>query len=168
MCEDREKSPLLQFFCYLCHMKRLLLFLTLFISVTAGAQHAQGLKVISHKITSAWPSSLRSVKGKAQAVVKNTGKVRTFSDVQALVYRNGEPFVEGTCSDVAVARGQATYPLLGEVSLFRGRSVWDAVKAAVNFDAGEYTVDISMQVVYPDTTVTVTRTGIPLTKYLKR
>ena len=148
-------------------MKRLVLLFTLFVSVAAGAQHAQGLKVISHRITSAWPSSLHSVKGKAQAVVKNTGKSRTFSDIRALVYRNGEPFVEGTCSDVEVKKGQAAYPMLGEVSLYKGKSVLDAVKAAVNFDAGEYTVDISMQVVYPDTTVTVTRMGIPLTKYLK-
>lgn len=147
--------------------KRYLLFLLIFVSVAAGAQHAQGLKVVSHKITSAWPASLRSVRGRAQAVVENTGKVRTFSGITAQVYRLGEPFVEGTCEDVTVAAGRRSYPLIGVVTLSEGRSVMDAVKAALHFDASEYTVDISMQVVYPDTTATLFRTGVPLSKYLK-
>ena len=149
-------------------MKRLPILLILFLlPFLASAQHSTGLKVLSYKITSAWPASLRSVKGRAKVVVNNTDKERTLSDIKALVYRNGEPFVEGVCTDVALERGQVVYTPQGLVTLCEGQSVWDAIKAALAFDASEYTVDISMQVAYSDTTAFITRKGVPLKKYLK-
>lgn len=150
--------------------KKLLLVLALLLmTLAARGQYFTGFSVESYRITSAWPTSLRSVRGNVQAVIGNTGQTRRLSDVEAIVYRNGRRFVVGTGEDTTFMKGRGTYVLKGRATLADGVSTWDAIRAAFNFNANEYTIDFNVTITYPDGHRDyVTRRGIPLVHYLRR
>ena len=150
-------------------MKKLLFLLALLLcGNVAQAQYFKGFSVESYRISSAWPTSFRSVRGNVKAVVGNTGDTRTLSGVQATIYRNGRRFAVGTGEDVTFRQGRGEYLLKGEARLADGVSTWEAIRAAFSFKASEYTLDFSVTITHADGTVDqVHRTGIPLTHYLR-
>ena len=151
-------------------MKRLaLIFVLCFTAIVAQAQYFTGFSVVSYRITSAWPTSLRSVRGNVAATVSNTGDTRTMSEITATVYRNGRRFAHGTCEDVTFFQGTRNYTLKGRVQLADGVSTWDAILAALSFNVAEYTLDFSITIRHADGSVdNVVRTGRALSDYLHR
>lgn len=149
--------------------KFFLIFVLLLVAFSARAQYFTGFSVKSYSITSAWPTSFRSVKGSVTATIGNTGDTRAMSGITATVYRSGKRFAHGTCADVTFRRGTASYVLNGQVTLADGVSTWDAIMAALSFNAAEYTVDFTVNITHPDGRVDhVVRTGMPVTHYLHR
>lgn len=135
----------------------------------AQAQYFQGFSVQGYRISSALPTSFRSVKGSVTANIGNTADTRTMSGITATVYRQGRRFAHGVCDDVTFFRGTREYVLNGQVSLADGVSAWDAIRAAFSFDASEYTIDFTVDITHPDGKVDhVLRSGIPLSHYLRR
>lgn len=153
-------------------MKKIIfLFIGLFLltCLSARAQYFEGFSVKSYKISSVWPTSFRSVKGSVTATVGNTKDARLMSGIRATVYRNGVRFAEGTCEDVTIAVGTHSYVFRGQVWLADGISTWDAIKAALSFNASEYTVDFVVDISHPDGTVDhVVRKDMPVIHYLRR
>lgn len=153
------------------HSKRLLLILIALIicSVTASAQYFYGFSVQSYRISSALPTSFRSVKGSVTASIGNSADVRTMSGITATVYRNGKRFASGKCDDVTFFNGIREYVLKGQVSLADGVSTWDAIVAAFSFKASDYTIDFIVDITHPDGKRDhVVREERPLTHYLRR
>lgn len=152
-------------------MKRyILIILALCLScMAANAQFFHGLGVKSYKVTSAWPTSFRSVKGSVQATISNTDETRSIRNVRATLYRNGKAFAYGTCDDVTLNHGTATYTLRGRGELAPGITTWQAIRAALTFVVTEYTMDFSVDIANPDGTVDhVVRENRPVSHYLRR
>ena len=138
-------------------------------ALTARAQYFYGFSVESYKITSARPTSLRSVKGSVYTRISNTADTRTMRNITATVYRQGRKFAHGTCDPVTFFNGTFGYTLNGRVNLADGVSTWDAIKAAFSFRASDYTVDYVVDIHHADGTVDhVVRKGIPLERYLRK
>ena len=74
-------------------------------TVAAQAQHFYGFSVQSYRISSARPTSFRSVKGSVTATIGNSADTRSMRGITATVYRNGKRFASGTCEDVVFYRG---------------------------------------------------------------
>lgn len=126
------------------------------------------LAIKSYSIDSAWPSSLRSVKGKATITVDNTGDWRSVSAINATVYRNSSTFANGTCSNVTFVKGTGSYTLTGLVTLAEGVTIWQAIGAALSFRPSEYTVDVYATMLHGDgSTEQIEKKAIPVTKFLK-
>ncbi len=135
----------------------------------AFAQYFTGFSVKSYKISSVWPTSFRSLSGSVSASIGNTGDTRAMSGIVATVYRNGKAFAHGNCEDVTFYKGSSTYVLNGVVELAQGISLWDAIGAALSFNANEYTIDFNVDITHPDGKVdNVRRKGMPLAHYLRR
>ena len=146
----------------------LLCVVLLLAAFSAQAQYFTGFSVKSYKIASAWPTSFRSVAGSVSVTVGNTGETRKMTGITATVYRGGKQFAHGICSDVTFVHGTSNYLLEGTVTLAAGVSTWDAILAALSFDAAEYTVDFTVDITHPDGhTDHVVRTGMPVTHYLR-
>lgn len=143
--------------------------MALLVALSAQAQYFTGFSVRSYRIVSAWPTSLRSVKGSVEATVGNSGDTRAMSGITATVYRNGRRFAEGSCDDVTFRNGIQSYTLKGRGQLADGVSTWEAIKAAFSFKASEYTLDFTVTITYPDGhSDQVVRSGRPLSHYLRR
>ena len=123
-----------------------LLAVLLTLSVPAHAQLSR-LKFISYKITSIVPTGLRSVKGSVEVAVRNDTTAFLMKGITGTIYRNGEPFVEGVCSDVRVADGESTVTPTGSVRLCDGVKLWAVLGCLIGFDIEEYTGDLSMTVI---------------------
>ncbi len=152
-------------------MKKILVsFVIVILAVfSANAQHFSGLKVEKYSFDSVYPNSLRSVSGKVTLTVSNTGEARKVKDIKAVAYRNGVPFINGTCSDVSFQRGSKAYPLTGTVSLANGITVWTVIKAALFFNASEYTVDVTCTMTHENgSTEVVRKVGVPISNYIRR
>ena len=151
-------------------MKKFILIIVLLLAAfSAQAQYFTGFSVKSYKIASAWPTSFRSVAGSVSVTVGNTGDTRKMTGITATVYRGGKQFAHGVCSDVTFVHGTSNYLLEGTVTLAAGVSTWDAILAALSFDAAEYTVDFTVDITHPDGhTDHVVRSGMPVTHYLRR
>ena len=137
--------------------------------ISLKAQYFEGFSVKSYKITSAWPTSFRSVKGKVSASIGNTADTRAMSGITATVYRNGVRFAQGYCNDITFYAGTQSYTLSGWGELASGISLFEAIRAALSFNASEYTVDFTVNITHPDGKVDhVVRKDVPITHYLKR
>ena len=157
--------------CIFALMDRFLTFLlSAVLSLTIAAENHpfDKLDVKQYSIDSAWPTSLRSVKGKASISVDNSGDRRDVTGISAVVYRKGERFAEGACDDVCFEKGEKTYSISGTVSLAEGISVWQAIGAALSFRPSEYTIDICAVMKHENGSVEqIERLGVPATRFLK-
>lgn len=134
----------------------------------AHAQYFQGFSVQGYRISSALPTSFRSVKGSVTATIGNSADTRAMSSITATVYRQGRRFAQGVCADVTFFHGTREYVLNGQVSLADGVSTWDALRAAFSFDVSEYTIDFTVTITHPDGKKDhVVRSGVPLSRYLR-
>ncbi len=151
-------------------MKRLYILLVAVLAcVVMNAQTSPfaGLKIVNYKITSVWPESFREVRGSVDVTMDNTHTQRVASNIRANVYRNGNAFVSGICSDVTFLKGQNKYTLNGMVKLADGISVWNAIGAAFTFDPNEYIVEITMMMTHEDgRTETIVR-KVPATRFFQ-
>ena len=136
---------------------------------TASAQHFDGLAVKgSYKINSLWPESFSAITGSVTVKMSNTGEQRLYKDVRAVLYRNGSAFLDGTCNDIVVAKGDSEVMITGRASLC-GVSIFTVLGSALLTDLTAYTADLYFTDVAPDGTATpVERKGVPLSNYLKR
>ena len=142
----------------------------LIFSTTASAQHFDGLSVAgSYKINSLWPESFSAVSGSVTVKMSNSGEVRKYKDIRAVLYRNGGAFLNGTCGDIVVPKGESEILISGRASLGSGVSIFTVLGSALMTDLSAYTADVFFTDVAPDGTETlVVRQGVPVGKYLKR
>lgn len=152
-------------------VKRILAFFAalLLFAGAASAQHFDGLAVAgTYRINSLWPESFSSVKGVVTVKMSNTGERRVYKDIRAVLYRNGTAFLNGTCNDIVVAKGESEVTITGRASLGSGVSIFSVLGSALLTDLSAYTADIYFTDVAPDgSAVKVARQGVPLSNYLK-
>ena len=128
-------------------------------ALTARAQYFYGFSVESYKITSARPTSLRSVKDATELV-----RLRAAQAVTDAAFKHIVDFMK-----MHIFHGTFGYTLNGKVNLADGVSTWDAIKAVFPFRASDYTVDYVVDIHHADGTVDhVARKGIPLERYLRK
>lgn len=72
---------------------------------TASAQMSD-LKFGNYGVEKIRIKSLRSGTGLAWVMTENSGKSFYMSDIKGTVYKNGKPFVTGTCKPVKVVAGE--------------------------------------------------------------
>lgn len=120
--------------------------LLLTVENSASAQLSR-LHFGDHKINRIALKSLRAVTGEAQVVCTNDTLAFTMSNICGTVYKQGRAFVRGTAEPVTVARGEGLVVVDGEASLCQGITFWD-VLGCIAFKASDYTIDVSMTIVY--------------------
>ena len=128
------------------HLLLVLLAALVLVSTPAQAQLSR-LKFGKYKITSVVPASFRSVKGSAEVAVTNDTTSFLMKDISGVIYRNGEPFVKGTSSDIRVLHGASVISATGHVSLCDGVSVWNVIRCMVDFNPEEFTGNLTMTVI---------------------
>lgn len=134
----------------------------------ASAQYFEGLYASSYRINSLRPESFSSLSGAVTVKMSNTGGVRQFKDIRAVLYRNGSPFLRGTCSDVTVPSGESEVFFSGRAQL-DGVSIFSVLGSALLTDLSAYTADVFFTAVAADGTATpVARQGVPLGNYLNK
>lgn len=111
--------------------------------------------------------SRKSGTGQAWVMTENADKTFVMSDIKGTVYKNGVPFVTGSCEPVKVLAGSSKVVVDGKAQFCDGVSLMDVLKC-VNLNVEEYTIDISMTVFNADTIREVTKTGIELKRLLKK
>ena len=111
----------------------------------AGAQLSR-LTFGKYRIVSIKPLSFRSARGTVEVDVRCDTTTFLMHGISGRVYRNGEPFVQGTCSDVQVSRGSSTVSATGTVSLCEGVTLWNVLGCLVGFDIEEFTGDLDMTI----------------------
>ncbi|MBR6055422.1 MAG: hypothetical protein IKP46_08825 [Bacteroidales bacterium] len=134
----------------------------------ASAQYFGGLSASTYKINSLWPESFSSISGSVTVKMSNTGGVRQFRDISAVLYKGGKPFMRGTCSDVTVPSGESEVAFSGRAQL-DGVSIFSVFGSALMTDLSTYTADVFFTAVDADGTATpVARKGVPVGNYLKK
>ena len=130
-------------------IKHLLLALVAILALSVPSAQAQlsRLKFGKYRITSIVPSSFRSVRGSVEVTVTNDTTSFLMKDITGIIYRNGEPFVEGVCSDVRVVKGTSTVEPVGTVRICEGVSVWSVLRCMVDLNIEEFTGDLSMTLI---------------------
>ena len=132
----------------------------------AQQQYVEGVTIESHKF-SVRPAGLRSVRFYLNARVNNENDSLLIKCRNITLYKNGEPFASGTCPQITLQAGRYEYNIRATVYLSEGVSTWNAMMAALFFDAKDYSVDFSADVFTADgETLNIVRKEIPLTKYL--
>ena len=101
--------------------------------------------------------------------MSNTGEQRLYKDIRAVLYRGGTTFLNGTCNDIVVAKGESEVLINGRATIGSGVSIFTVLGSVLRTDLSAYTADLYFTDVAPDGTETpVARKGVPLSKYLKR
>lgn len=120
------------------------------LAALAGPKQKNALQHIKFgkcRIVSFVPTGLRSVRASVELEAKNDTLAFTLQDVKLLVYRKGQPFVEGVCDEVTVPKGSSKVLVAGEFELCDDVSVWSAVTALRNPDLSEFTGDVDLTIV---------------------
>ena len=128
--------------------------LTLFLTVLAvAAPQAKRSAKLQHikfgkcRIVSMVPKGLRSVRAEIELEARNDTSAFVLEDVKMLIFRKGEPFVEGFCGEITVPKGTSKVRASGDFELCEEVSVLDAVKVLTNPDMSEFTGNVDMTVV---------------------
>ena len=90
-----------------------------------------------------------------------------MSDIKGTVYKNGKPFVTGTCKPVKVVTGTSKVEVDGEAEFCGGVSFTDVLKC-IKLNPKEYKIDISMTIFNVDTIREFKKEGIELGSLLKK
>ena len=135
-------------------MRWKLFILTLFLAVVAvAAPQAKRSAKLDHikfgkcRIVSMVPKGLRSVRAEVELEARNDTSAFMLEDVKLLIFRKGEPFVEGVCGDITVPKGTSKVRASGDFELCEDVSVIEAVKVLSNPDMSEFTGNVDMTVV---------------------
>lgn len=112
------------------------------VALFVGCGKVEDIKVTSFSLKSITPTSLRSVRTKIALEIDNPVMQFTLSDINGILYHNGEEFAYFTAEPLVIARKKDTYTLNGEIK-FAG-SIFSGVMTAVlgNLKAKDFTVDI--------------------------
>ena len=128
--------------------------LTLFLTVLAvAAPQARRAAKLEHikfgkcRIVSMTPKGLRSVRAEVELEAKNDTAAFVLEDVKLLIFRKGEPFVEGFCGEIKVPRGSSKVHASGDFELCDDVSVIEALKVLNNPDMSEFSGNVDMTVV---------------------
>jgi len=114
-------------------------------AVPAQAQQLKSLKFGKYGLEKIRLKSMRSGTGQAWVMTENSGKSFYMTDIKGTVYKNGKPFVTGKCDPVKVVAGKSKVVVDGEAQFCDGVTFKDVLKC-INFDASDYTFDISMTI----------------------
>ena len=128
--------------------------LTLFLTVLAvAAPQTKRAAKLDHikfgkcRIVSMVPKGLRSVRAEVELEAKNDTSAFVLEDVKLLIFRKGEPFVEGFCGEIKVPKGTSKVLASGDFELCEDVSVIEAVKVLSNPDMSEFSGNVDMTVV---------------------
>ena len=127
---------------------RLLALALLFLVATASPAQAQLSKLHfgKYKIAAIHPQGFTSASGAIEIAVTNDSTAFDMKNISGVIYRNGQPFVQGVCQDLHVDEGTSTVRAEGMVSLCSGVSVWALLGLLFSFDINEFTGDIKMTI----------------------
>lgn len=132
-------------------MKRfIIILLAVFTALSAAAGPKDAMKHIKFgkcRIVSLVPTGLRSVRAGVELETKNDTLAFQLQDVKLMIYRKGEPFVEGVCDEISVPKGPSKVRVTGDFELCDDVSVWSAATALRNADLSEFTGDVDLTVV---------------------
>ena len=109
----------------------------------------------------------KSGTGQAWVMTDNADKTFVMSDIKGTIYKNGKPFVSGSCDPVKVPAGSSKVVVDGKAEFCEGVSFMDVLKC-VNLNVEEYTFDISMTIFNADTIREFKKSGIELKRLLKK
>lgn len=128
--------------------------LTLFLTVVAmAAPQTKRTAKLEHikfgkcRIVSMVPKGMRSVRAEVELEARNDTSAFVLEDVKLLIFRKGEPFVEGFCGEINVPKGTSKVRASGNFELCDDVSVIEAVKVLSNPDMSEFTGNVDMTVV---------------------
>ena len=102
------------------------------------------LKVKDFTVKSVTPKGLRTVEATVELELVNAGKPLRLQDVGMTVYREQKPYVIGTCTEIQVPAGTSAQNAHGTFQLSEGVSLWEALRALMDPELHEYTVDLSL------------------------
>ena len=110
----------------------------------ARAQMSQ-LRFRGFEVKQVVPTGLRSVKATVELEMVNPGgKPFEMTDVNMVIYRNGKPYVKGTCPSIPVDPGTCIVEAVGSFRLAEGVSLWSALRTLLNINIEEYSADVSL------------------------
>ena len=134
---------------------RFLLVLTaLFLLLPAGLSAQGRLEKVwfkKYEVKSVRPTSFRSLRATVELQMKNRGdQALTIKDVQIIIYRNGQPYVEGTCPPFQVPVSYSNPEAAGTFRLCDGVSLWTVLRILLNINYAEFSADVSLTAVDED------------------
>ena len=152
-------------------MKKIfLVFIAAVISLAASSECCAqfgNLSICKYGVESVVPESFSSIKGSVYLEVANSGEGFTVSDIQGVVYKDGEPFVSGKANSFHVDKGSRKTVISGRASLCAGASLW-SVLGVLFFDPEDYSVDISLKITMDSGEMKViTKKNMPVKELLK-
>lgn len=134
---------------------------------TASAQQLNKLKFGKYGLEKLRIKSRHSGTGLAWVMTDNSDKTFVMTDIKGTVYKNGKPFVTGTCKPVKVIAGNSKVKVYGEAEFCDGVSFMDVLRC-IKLNPKEYKIDISMTIFNADTIREFTKNGIELGQLLKK
>lgn len=112
----------------------------------AGVKNVKNLEVLDCKMESLRPVSLTSASVNFLLKVDNPGNTLALSQMEALVYKKGEPFCILAADDISLTgRTQNQFPLKVMASLQPGVSIL-SLMGMFNTTLDDYTVDVKAKV----------------------
>ena len=104
-----------------------------------------------YEVKSVRPTSFRSLRATVELQMKNRGdQALTIKDVQIIIYRNGQPYVEGTCPPFQVPVSYSNPEAAGTFRLCDGVSLWTVLRILLNINYAEFSADVSLTAVDED------------------
>lgn len=134
---------------------------------SASAQQMSKLSFGKYGLEKIRIKTRKSGTGQAWVMTENADKTFVMSDIKGTIYKNGKPFVTGSCEPIKVLAGSSKVIVDGKAEFCEGVSFMEVLKC-VNLDVEEYTFDISMTIFNADTIREYKKTGIELKRLLKK
>ena len=126
----------------------------LFLLLPAGLSAQGRLEKVwfkKYEVKSVRPTSFRSLRATVELQMKNRGdQALTIKDVQIIIYRNGQPYVEGTCPPFQVPVSYSNPEAAGTFRLCDGVSLWTVLRILLNINYAEFSADVSLTAVDED------------------
>ena len=123
----------------------LLLVLFLLLPMLPAQAQMSQLRFRGFEMKQVVPTGLRSVKATVELdMVNPSGKPFEMKDVDMVIYRNGKPYVKGTCPSIPVDPGSSSVEAVGTFRLADGIGLFSALRTLLNINLEEYSADVSM------------------------
>jgi hypothetical protein len=105
----------------------------------------------NYEVKSVRPTGFRSLRATVELQMKNRGdQDLTIKDVRIVIYRNGQPYVEGTCPPFRVPVSYSSPEAVGSFRLCDGVSLWTVLRILLNINYAEFSADVGLTAVDED------------------
>jgi len=101
-----------------------------------------------YEVKSVVPTGFRSIRATVELDLKNRGdQALDVQDVHIVIYRQGKPYVKGTCPSFHIAKGYSKPTAVGTFELCKGVHIWSVLKVLMNLKYEEFSADLTMYAV---------------------